>query len=144
MPDKDAPKASSDAARKRMKATRQRETKAELLVRSELHSRGLRYRIHRLVLKDVQRRVDIVFHSKRVAVFIDGCFWHGCPSHGTYPKKNREYWEQKIERNIKRDRDTDRRLKDEGWLVVRIWEHEDPKKAADRVEEAIRSQWLFR
>jgi DNA mismatch endonuclease (patch repair protein) len=82
----------------------------------------------------------VVFRPVKVAVFVDGCFWHGCPIHGTWPKANAEFWRQKIERNKERDADTDRRLADAGWLVVRVWEHEDPEEAAQRIYEVIQTR----
>lgn len=114
-----------------------RDTRAELLLRRALHARGLRFRVDRAVLRDRRRRVDIVFGPSRVAVFVDGCFWHGCPEHATQSRSNSEFWRSKVEANKARDRDTDRRLADAGWLVVRIWEHEDPESAADRIEALI-------
>lgn len=84
--------------------------------------------------------MDILFVGARVAVFVDGCFWHGCPSHATWPKRNADWWRSKIEGNVARDADTDERLGREGWLVLRVWEHEDPDVAADRVERAVRSR----
>jgi len=81
-----------------------------------------------------------MFPSTRVAVFVDGCFWHGCPEHGAWPKKNSDWWRQKIETNMARDRDTDARLQAAGWKVVRIWGHEDLEEAADRVEQVVRQR----
>jgi len=81
-----------------------------------------------------------VFTRVRVAVFIDGCFWHGCPEHATAPKANAEWWAEKLSANVRRDRDTDARLGEAGWLVVRIWEHEDAEEAAERIEQVIRSR----
>lgn len=111
-----------------------RDTGAELALRRALHGRGLRFRVDRAVLADRRRRVDIVFGPARVAVFVDGCFWHGCPEHATHPRSNSEFWRSKVETNQARDRDTDQRLRDDGWLVVRVWEHEEPETAADRIE----------
>jgi DNA mismatch endonuclease (patch repair protein) len=122
-----------------MQSTRRRDTKAELLVRSAVHRRGLRYRIDRSPLPGMRRRADLVFPSSRVAVFVDGCFWHGCPEHGTMPKNNRAWWEEKLAGNQRRDRDTDIRLQEAGWTVVRAWEHEDPEDVAQRVVRAVRS-----
>jgi DNA mismatch endonuclease (patch repair protein) len=85
----------------------------------------------------LRRRGDIVFTRARVAVFVDGCFWHGCAEHGTWPKQNAEWWRAKITANRNRDRDTDRRLRDAGWAVIRVWEHEAAPTAADRVELAL-------
>jgi len=88
----------------------------------------------------VRRRADVVFGPARVAVFVDGCFWHGCPSHASWPKNNADFWREKIETNQRRDRDTDRRLAEAGWVVVRVWEHEDLEAAADRVERILRDR----
>lgn len=85
-----------------------------------------------------RRRADIVFTRWRVAVFIDGCFWHGCPEHGTVPAGNREYWAPKLERNVARDRETNAMARAEGWAVVRIWEHEMPVAAVERILDALR------
>lgn len=123
-----------------MKNVRQRDTYPELALRRELHRLGLRYRLHRPVVPGVRRRPDIVFGPTRVAVFVDGCFWHGCPRHATHAKTNAEYWQRKLADNQRRDRDTDRRLRLEGWRVVRVWEHEDARKAAHRVAQIVRSK----
>lgn len=117
-----------------------RDTKPELELRRILHARGLRFRVDRAVLADRRRRADVVFGPAKVAVFVDGCFWHGCPQHATWPKANEEYWREKIETNRLRDRDTDDRLRALGWEVVRIWEHEDPGMAADRLEKIVRDR----
>ncbi len=124
------------ATRRRMQAVKRRDTKPELLLRSELHRRGLRFFVDRAPLPKMRRRADLVFPRKKVAVYVDGCFWHGCPIHGTWPKNNADWWRAKIEGNRARDRDTDERLADAGWTVVRVWEHEGPE-AADRVASAV-------
>lgn len=116
-----------------MQANRRRDTSPELLIRQILHRRGLRYRVDFAPGVDKRRRADIVFTRARVAVFIDGCFWHGCPSHFVQPKSNAEYWESKIETNRQRDRDTTARLEKAGWTVLRFWEHHDPVQAADAI-----------
>jgi DNA mismatch endonuclease (patch repair protein) len=108
-------------------------------LRRELHRRGLRYRVDRQVLPGLPRRADIVFSSARTAVFVDGCFWHSCPEHRTSARANGAWWSEKLATNVARDRDTDRRLEEAGWTILRIWEHEDSATAADRVEIAIRS-----
>lgn len=131
------PSASSPDALLRMQSTRQRDTAPEIAVRSELHRRGLRFYVDRAPNPALRRRADILFPRRRVAIYIDGCFWHGCPEHGTWPKANADWWREKIEMNRARDRDTDRRLIAAGWTVVRAWEHEDAVFAADRVIEAI-------
>jgi DNA mismatch endonuclease, patch repair protein len=113
-----------------MRAQRERDTGIEREIRSRLHARGLRFRVHRRLLAGSRREVDVVFPGAKVAVFVDGCFWHGCPEHGTWPRNNAAFWREKIEGNVRRDRDTDARLQDEGWTVVRVWEHEAPADAA--------------
>jgi DNA mismatch endonuclease (patch repair protein) len=123
----------------RMSRQRTRDTQAEWALRRILHSRGLRYRVNAALPGLASRRADISFARQRVAVFIDACFWHGCPEHKTAPKTNSEWWATKLARNVERDRETDAHLADLGWKVVRIWEHEVPECAADRVEAAVRS-----
>lgn len=131
---------SSDAAKARMEAQPSRDTSPELELRSELHGRGLRYRVHDRPIDNLRREADVVFRGPKVAVYVDGCFWHGCPEHGSTPKSNRDFWREKIQRNKERDRDTVERLEEEGWVAVRVWEHEDPVEAADRVEDVVRSR----
>lgn len=115
-----------------------KDTQPELVLRRELHRRGLRYRVHRAPLPTLRRRADIVFGPAKVAVFVDGCFWHGCPDHWRrIHAVNGWYWPEKIARNRARDVDTDARLAQEGWHVVRVWEHEDPRVAADRVTAIV-------
>jgi DNA mismatch endonuclease, patch repair protein len=122
-----------------MRRTGQRDTGPEVRLRCELHRRGLRFFVDRPVLAELRRRrVDVVFPRRRLAVFVDGCFWHGCPEHASWPKANAEWWKEKIEANRARDRDTDFRLSEAGWTVVRLWEHEDTVAAADRVELVVR------
>src|SRR5262245_44863446 len=132
------PKPSSDAVSQRMARTGQRDTAAELRLRTELHGRGFRYRVDVAPIKGMRRRADVVFPKRRVAVFVDGCFWHGCPEHGTWPKHNSEWWREKIEANIRRDRDTDARLADAAWSVIRVWEHDDARTAAECIADAVR------
>lgn len=131
--------ASSEHARLTMRANRRRDTKPELEIRRILHARGLRYRVDFRPLKSVRRHADIVFTKAKLAVFVDGCFWHGCPEHFFPPKTNSDYWSQKIAGNIARDRDTDRRFTEAGWTVVRIWEHENPAEAAEVVIAVLRT-----
>ncbi len=116
----------------------QRDTRPELLLRKELHRRGLRYFVDWPVLDGLRRRADIVFPRKKLAVFVDGCFWHSCPQHATRPKNNAKWWEQKLSRNVERDRDTDTRLAAAGWQSVRVWEHDAPEAAADVVEDRLK------
>ncbi|MCZ7531735.1 MAG: very short patch repair endonuclease [Acidimicrobiia bacterium] len=133
------PAASSDAVRRRLRRQPQRDTKPELAVRRAVWHRGLRYNVDRPPIPGLRRRADLIFPRARVAVYVDGCFWHQCPDHGTTPKANREWWIAKLTANVQRDRDTDRRLRQAGWTVVRIWEHEDPELAGRRVAEAVNS-----
>ena len=133
------PWASSETVRRRMRATGQRDTVAEMLVRQALHRMCLRYRLQVAPLPGLRRTADIVFRSRRVAVLIDGCFWHGCPLHGSQSKTNTSFWQEKIETNQRRDRDTDLRLRQAGWTVVRVWEHEDPARAAAKIARIIRN-----
>lgn len=117
----------------RLSKQRRRDTKPEVALRRELHRRGLRYFVDRAPLKGMRRRADLVFPRRKVAVYVDGCFWHSCPVHATKPRNNAQWWADKLAANVARDRDTDTRLIEEGWRVVRIWEHEDPVVAAQRV-----------
>lgn len=139
-PDASSAVPSSAAASLRMSRTSRRDTAPELLLRRALHRRGLRFRVDKAVLPDRRRRADIVFGRARVVVFVDGCFWHGCPVHGTSPSANARFWHEKIETNQRRDRDTDERLKHAGWHVVRIWEHEDPVDGAERIDRLVRGR----
>ncbi|TQF69041.1 DNA mismatch endonuclease Vsr [Rhodococcus spelaei] len=132
-----APVPDSASTRERMRIQRRRDTAPELALRRELHRRGRRYWVDRAPLSGMRRRADLVFPTARVAVFVDGCFWHRCPEHATQPRNNAQWWADKLAANVARDRDTDARLADAGWLVVRVWEHENPSPAADRVERAL-------
>jgi DNA mismatch endonuclease (patch repair protein) len=118
-----------------MKGIRRRDTVAERALRSELHRRGYRFRVDYPVRVDGRSpRPDIAFTRKRLAVFVDGCFWHGCPEHGGKPKQNTHYWGPKIARNMERDGEHNDRLAAAGWRVVRIWEHEETFAAANQIE----------
>src|SRR5688572_14804438 len=132
------PKASSAAVRRRMQSTPQRDTPAELRIRKLLHARGLRYSINARPLKNSRRRADVVFRRARIAIFVDGCFWHGCPEHGTWPRANEQFWREKILSNKERDSDTNLQLKATGWEVIRVWEHEAPAEAARRIARRVR------
>lgn len=120
-----------------MQVQRTRDTGPELAIRRLLHAAGLRYRVDRAPVPGLRRRADIVFGPARVVVFVDGCFWHGCPEHPSWPAANGEWWRSKIEHNRSRDAETDRSLEAAGWLVVRAWEHEDPVAVAARVHAAV-------
>ncbi|MGH2953008.1 MAG: very short patch repair endonuclease [Solirubrobacterales bacterium] len=132
-----APPASSPAVRAIMQGNRGRDTRPEVALRSELHRRGLRFRKHVRPLVGSRVTADAVFPTECVAVFVDGCFWHGCPDHGRVPKTNSAYWADKISRNLARASRTDAALHDAGWIVVRAWEHEPPPAIADRVADAV-------
>jgi DNA mismatch endonuclease (patch repair protein) len=108
-----------------------------MLLRRELHARGLRYRLHVRVDPTLRSRPDVVFRRWRLAVYVDGCFWHRCPEPGTLPANNGEWWRLKLDANVARDRTTDEALMAAGWTVIRVWEHEDPVAAADRIETAL-------
>ena len=132
--------ASSDAVHRKMSNLARRDTAPELALRRELHRLGLRYFVHRRPLPDLRREADVVFPRTRFAVFVDGCFWHGCPDHGRRTHRtNGWYWPEKIQLNLERDRDTDERLRTAGWTPVRVWEHEDPQLAANRISAAIQT-----
>lgn len=135
------PPASSEAVRAVMAGNRKRDTHPERALRSALHRRGLRYRVDLKIGSGRSApRPDVVFPRARVAVFVDGCFWHGCPEHGVSPATNSAYWSAKLARNRSRDAENVRALEDAGWVVIRIWEHEDPAAAATRVEGALASR----
>lgn len=123
-----------------MRAQRERDTGIERAIRSQLHARGLRFRLHRRLILGLRREADMAFAGARVAVFVDGCFWHGCPLHGSWPKNNAAFWRSKIEANVQRDRDTDERLEADGWAVVRVWEHEPVLAASDRIQSVVASR----
>nr|WP_079063126.1 very short patch repair endonuclease [Peterkaempfera griseoplana] len=114
-----------------------RGTTQEMAVRRLLHARGLRYRVHVPVPGLPRRTSDIAFSGSKVVVFLDGCFWHGCPEHATQPKSNAEWWRAKLERNVTRDRETSEHLAAAGWAVLRFWEHEAPEEVASRVSDAV-------
>lgn len=132
--------ASSPRVAKVMRGNRSRDTKPELAVRRLLHARGLRYRVNVRPLASLRRTADIVFSRRRIAVFIDGCFWHGCPKHYVPPKSNLDYWMPKIATNVARDAETDRALSNAGWTVLRYWSH----TTAEEVAASITSQVLAR
>lgn len=132
------PEPSSAATRIRMQANRSRDTGPELALRRELHARGLRYRVGAAPEPDLRCHADVVFRPQRIAVFVDGCFWHRCPLHATDPTNHAAYWQAKFERVVARDRKNDAALTHAGWTVVRVWEHDDPAEAADYVEALVR------
>ena len=121
-----------------MARVRNRDTGLEILLRESLWRAGLRYRLR----PRLPGTPDLGFAAARVAVFVDGCFWHGCPAHGTQPKRNGEWWSAKLNRNVERDRETDEHLAMLGWEVIRVWEHESPAAAAQRIEARVRAPRL--
>ncbi|MFI9317945.1 very short patch repair endonuclease [Streptomyces althioticus] len=120
-----------------MQANRSRDTRPELALRRAVHALGLRYRVATRPIPTLRRTADLVFPRQKVAVFLDGCFWHGCPKHHTKAARNSDYWQAKVRRNRERDLDTTERLTAEGWLVLRFWEHEDLAAAALIVQRAV-------
>ncbi len=135
------PHPTSAGVSRRMRAIKRRDTGLERAVRSALHSQGLRFRVDFLIaLPDVRAvRVDIAFPRQRLAVMVDGCFWHGCPTHGRVPSTNPQYWPAKLARNRLRDEVVNKQLALLGWNVVRIWEHEDLEAATGRVVTALKA-----
>lgn len=131
------PVASSPAVRAVMRGNSVVSTKPELALRSELHRQGLRYHVHRAPIVSIRCRADVVFARARVAVFVDGCFWHRCPEHGTSPSINSPYWQAKLDRNVARDQRNNTMLAEAGWLILRVWEHEIVEDAADRIAAAV-------
>jgi DNA mismatch endonuclease (patch repair protein) len=125
--------ATNDATRKSMLGNRSRDTHPELLVRRALHARGMRFRVDLRPDSTLRTRADIVFTRRRIAVYIDGCFWHGCPEHGTTPKSNVDYWTPKLARNIERDAESTSALEALGWTVLRFWSHEPVDTVVARI-----------
>lgn len=132
------PRPTSPDVSNRMRRNPRRDTQPEIALRKELHARGLRFRKDFLLRAPGRSvRPDIVFTRARVAVFVDGCFWHCCPEHGTKPRSNSDYWGPKLARNVARDRAVDGALAADGWVVVRGWEHEPAGEIADRVVHSV-------
>lgn len=131
------PEPRDETFRRRMQRQRQRDTAVELAIRRELHRRGFRFRADYRMEQSMRTRGDIVFTRRRVVVFVDGCFWHGCPEHATAPKTNAIWWREKLDANVARDRRVDMELTDLGWTVVRIWEHESVADGVERIGDAL-------
>ena len=134
--------ATTPAIRRVMQGNRSRDTKPEIAVRSAVHALGMRYRVSARPLRDLKRTADLVFRNARVAVFVDGCFWHGCPEHHAPPKTNASYWATKIQGNKSRDEDTTERLRKEGWTVLRFWSHEEPLSVATQIAKVVATNIL--
>lgn len=131
------PTPKDESIRHRFERTARRDTGPERALRSALHRAGYRFRVDLSPTPALRSRADVLFVRERLAVFVDGCFWHGCPEHGTFPKNNATWWRAKIEANRARDARIEAELRAAGWLVVRIWEHEPVREAAGRVIAAI-------
>ena len=129
--------ASSVDVRASMQGNRSRDTKPELRLRKHLYALGLRYRVAQRPIPVVRRSADVIFTRARVAVFVDGCYWHGCPDHYRPSRRNAEFWSDKINANRRRDEEANRLLQEAGWRVVRVWEHEDPSIAARRIADLV-------
>jgi DNA mismatch endonuclease (patch repair protein) len=121
----------------RMSQQKRRDTDPEMQLRRALHRMGLRYRVNRTLPEMPRRRADVTFPREKVAVFVDGCFWHRCPVHATDPIVNASWWARKLDGNVARDRETDEKLRALGWTAVRFWEHEDMQAAAQTVAEVV-------
>ena len=130
--------ATSPATRKAMRANRRRDTAPEMAIRRLVHASGLRYRVDARPLPSARHTADMIFTRARVAVFVDGCWWHGCAEHYRPPASNISYWAGKVTRNRERDQLANEALIEAGWTVIRIWEHEEPESAARRIETAVR------
>ncbi|MEU0450199.1 very short patch repair endonuclease [Streptomyces tendae] len=131
------PVPSSASVSARMSRQGSRDTAPEIAVRRLLHASGMRYRVNVPVPGMARRTIDIVFPRTKVAVFLDGCFWHGCPLHATQPKSNAEWWRNKLDKNIARDSETSLHLAEEGWTVMRFWEHEPVQDVARKITETV-------
>lgn len=131
------PKSRSLAVRNVMRANRGFDTGPELRLRSLVHRAGLRYGINVRPEADFNRRADLVFRSAKVAVYIHGCFWHGCPKHYAPPKSNKRYWAEKVRRNRERDEETKRLLRNRGWKILVFWEHQSPEVSGARVIQTV-------
>ena len=138
------PEASSESALRRMQAAKTKNTAPEIALRSLIYHQGFHYRIDARPLKEFNRRADIVFRSAKVAIFVDGCFWHGCPIHATQAKSNAEFWSFKIKQNRERDVDTTKHLEKAGWKVIRVWEHENPVKASEKICGIIKKRQIVK
>ena len=123
-----------------MQGNKRRDTVPELAIRRAAHAIGLRYRVDARPLPDLNRRADLVFTRAKVAVFVDGCYWHGCPVHGTVARTNVAYWTSKIQRNRERDQETNTVLAERGWVSLRIWEHETVAAALEKIVAAVHTR----
>lgn len=122
----------------RFSSTRSRDTAPEMAIRRILHRRGLRYRVNYSAIPGNRRSVDIAFPRERLAIYVDGCFWHRCPLHFVEPGTRTEFWRQKINGNVERDEATNQLMSNHGWVVMRFWEHHDPTDVADDIFTFVR------
>jgi DNA mismatch endonuclease, patch repair protein len=134
------PEPLDDTVRTRMRRQGRRDTKLELEIRRRLHALGYRFRVDYRPEPSLRTRGDIVFTRKKVVVFIDGCYWHGCPLHATAPKNNAEWWRDKLAANAERDSRATADLNRLGWIVIRAWEHEGPDEVVRAVESVLRTE----
>ena len=123
--------------RRRMQRQGRRDTRPELAIRRSLHALGYRFRVDYRPEPGLRCRGDIVFTKRKLVVFVDGCFWHGCPEHATAPKNNAEWWRAKLDANIARDRRTERALANRGWMVIRVWEHTPAAQGVEQIVAAL-------
>jgi DNA mismatch endonuclease (patch repair protein) len=130
--------ASSEGTRRSMQSNKGRDTKPELALRSALHRRGHRFRVNIRPIAGFRRTADIAFTRKKLAIFVDGCFWHGCSEHGSLPRSNREFWTTKLKTNMARDIDTCECLEAVGWTCLRLWEHHSVDHMVQQVESVLR------
>ena len=131
------PEPLNEVVRSRMKAQKRRDTKLELSIRRDLHARGYRFRVDHRLEPSIRVRGDIVFTKRKLVVFVDGCFWHGCPEHATAPKNNADWWREKLAANVARDSRANNELRGLGWTVLRVWEHESTEVAVERILRAL-------
>jgi len=132
--------ATTPRTRARMRAQRQRDTRPELAIRKELHRRGYRYRLAKPAIRGLRSQPDFIFPREKIAVFVNGCFWHVCPEHATWPTNNAAWWRAKLEGNVARDRRIDATLRDHGWVPLRLWEHETVDAACGTVIAALEAR----
>ena len=131
------PQPKSRSVSEQMRRMPTKNSTPEIRLRRSLHALGLRYRLHR---KELPGKPDIALGPSKIAVFVDGCYWHNCPEHGTIPKNNHEWWKEKFQRNRERDNRKDAQLKEMGWLPIHVWEHEDPDTAARNIEKLVKNR----
>lgn len=135
-----APRSSSEQASRRMRAVRQRMTAPEIMLREQLKALGIEFEMHVAVSDKSRSRADFVIRAARLVIFVDGCFWHGCPIHGTTPKSNTDWWEGKLRGNRERDSQAEATLRTAGWTVLRFWTHTSAAEAIDVIRGILVAQ----